>query len=96
MIHLLGGKFAAAIEAARILQGMGVELSVIPSSGEERIPAMPSLERFAVDHAIPVIRDLAGLHGEDITFLSVEFDRLIHPARFGGAYELTNQNNDYF
>ncbi|MDB5033658.1 MAG: hypothetical protein JWQ98_899 [Chlorobi bacterium] len=90
MTYLLGGKFAAAIEAARILREMGVAFSVIPSSGEERIPAMPSLERFASGHDIPILRDPAALHGEDITFISVEFDRLIHPARFGGASRFFN------
>lgn len=82
MIYVLGGKFQAAITAAKLLKTMGVDLYICPSSGENKIDAMPSLYHYAERNQLKVVRDLKEFSGRRVFFLSVEFDKIIDTQLF--------------
>jgi methionyl-tRNA formyltransferase len=82
MKYILGGKFSAAIVAAKKLQSLGINFYICPSSGEKVIPELPSLEQYAIDQGIETIKNLNEMKGEKIFFLSVEFDRLVNRSNF--------------
>lgn len=82
MIYVLGGKFNAAIEAAKILKKMNLPFYICVSKGEQKIVALHSLEKYAKEEGIEIIESIDVFEGERIFFISVEYDKIIDTKRF--------------
>ncbi|MDE8564474.1 formyltransferase family protein [Anoxybacillus rupiensis] len=82
MIYILGGKFNAAIEAAKVLKQMKIPLYVYVSKGEEKIKGLHSLREYALQEGIEVIQNVNIFKGKKIFFLSVECDTILKMDEF--------------
>ena len=88
----IGGKNNIAVDVCDyVLENYpDIDLCVIPNKGDDGIDrSQRSLKKYAQEHEIPIV-SLADVYPwEDLVFLSVEFDRIIKPAKFASK-ELFN------
>lgn len=90
MKFILAGKLLAAIEAAKFFKSLNIDIFICPSSGEEKIKAMPSLRSYALQNGLKILESLDELNGEKIFLLSVEFDKIIKKSNFASGSKFYN------
>lgn len=88
----IGGKNNIAVDVCSyVLEHYpDIELYVIPTRGDDAIDrSQRSLKKYAHEHNVPIASLSDVYPWEDLIFLSVEFDRIIRPAKFASK-ELFN------
>lgn len=90
MKFILAGKFSAAIEATKVFKSLNINIDICPSSGEEKIKAMPSLKNYAIQNGLNILDTIEELNGEKVFLLSVEFDKIIKRNNFASDSKFYN------